>query len=124
MNTKIKTLIASLVALLSAMPIYAGEGSDLVYLQRKDEEGEVIHRAPELIPITCTIEESTLSVNFLDNLGYIVIEIENQATLEYSQITVNALAGPMVLPISGTSGNWTITFTLSSGVQYYGEFML
>ena len=61
-------------------------------------------------------------VNYLYDLGSVTVEIENQTTGEYCQSVVNALAGPMPFIISGTSGHWRISFTLSSGIFYYGEF--
>ena len=67
---------------------------------------------------------SSILVNYQIDLGSVTIEIENLTTGEYSQTLVNAIAGPMLLPISGTAGQWTITFTLPSGVVYYGEFII
>ena len=81
-------------------------------------------KAPGQIPIECVYlsSASTIVVNYLYDLGSVTVEIENQTTGEYSQSVVNALAGPMPFIISGTSGHWRISFTLSSGVCYYGEF--
>ena len=98
--------------------IYVGEGGT-------NNQGPIIH-APALIPMSCYYSAalSSILVNYQFELGATVIEIENQTTGEYNQTLVNALAGPMVLPISGTAGQWTITFTLSSGTVYYGEFTI
>ena len=76
------------------------------------------------IPITATYYSSLSSivVNYLYDLGSVTVEIENQTTGEYSQSVVNALAGLMPFIISGTSGHWRVSFTLSSSVCYYGEF--
>ena len=81
-------------------------------------------KAPGQIPIECVYisSASTIVVNYLYDLGSVTVEIENQTTGEYGQTVVNALAGPMPFIISGTSGHWRITFTLSSGVCYNGEF--
>lgn len=81
-------------------------------------------KAPGQIPIECVYlsSASTIVVNYLYDLGSVTVEIENQTTGEYSQSVVNALAGPMPFIISGTYGFWRITFTLSSGMVYYGEF--
>ena len=82
------------------------------------------HHAPALIPISAAYYASlsTIVVNFQFNMGSVSVEIENETTGEYTQTTVNALAGPMPFLISGTAGHWIITCTLSNGVQYYGEF--
>ena len=89
-------------------------------------EGGPTHHAPSLIPMSCYYSAalSSILVNYQFVLGATVIEIENPTTGEYSQTLVNALAGPMVLPISGTAGQWTITFTLASGTVYCGEFAI
>ena len=98
--------------------IYVGEGGT-------NNQGPTFH-APTLVPMSCYYSAalSSILVNYQFDLGAMVVEIENQTTGEYSQTLVNALAGPMILPISGTAGHWTITFTLSSGTVYYGEFTI
>lgn len=55
-------------------------------------------------------------------MGSVSAEIENESTGEYSQTTINATQGVHPFLISGNAGHWTITFTISSGVVYYGEF--
>ncbi len=89
-------------------------------------EGGPTHHAPSLIPMSCYYSPvlSSILVNYQIDLGSVTIEIENLTTGEYGQTLVNALAGPMVLPISGTAGQWTITFTLASGTVYCGEFAI
>ena len=98
------------------IPVNVGDGGT--------NNGGPTHHAPVLIPISATYYSSLSSivVNYLYDLGSVTVEIENQTTGEYCQSVVNALAGPMPFFISGTSGHWRITFTLPSGVSYYGEF--
>ena len=124
-----KKILLLAVALLLAVPctfIYAGDDDpvDVVIGDGGSNCGGRPHHAPALIPISATYYPSTTSivVNYLYDLGSVTVEIENQTTGEYCQSVVNALAGPMPFIISGTSGHWRISFTLSSGIFYYGEF--
>ena len=86
--------------------------------------GSPIHYAPAQVPIQAAYysPQSTVFVNFVYDLGYVSVEIENLTTGEYSQTVVNALAGPMAFPISSSAGHWTITFTFTNGEVFYGEF--
>lgn len=120
MKTSFKLLCVAIASLVFSLPVYSGDDDIDLIIAQSGSGGDVIHR--EQIPITCTLLPETILVNYLLSLGPVSIEIENQTTGEYSQTLVNALAGPMVLPISGSAGQWTIMFTLPSGVQYYGEF--
>ncbi len=88
-------------------------------------EGTPSHKASVPVPITAAYNASlsTIMVNFLFDLGYVSVEIENQTTGEYDQTVVNAQEGPMLFPISGTAGQWAITFTLPGGVVLNGYFV-
>lgn len=87
-------------------------------------EGGPTHHAPALIPISCYYLPalSSILVNYQFDLGSVSIVSENHTTGEFSQTLHNSLVGPMAFHIPGTAGHWTITFTLSSGTVYYGEF--
>lgn len=60
----------------------------------------------------------------MSNAGVSVdTELSNLSTGEYYNYEIPG-TGLSVLPISGNSGLWTITFTLSDGEVYEGEFNL
>lgn len=60
----------------------------------------------------------------LSSAGTLVdVYIENQDTEEQFNYQIPG-TGNSVLPISGTSGYWTITFILSNGDEYVGYFIL
>ncbi len=123
MKTKFYHVITVLLTVFLFSPA-KGEVTEIVVC-RSDSNAQVIHRAPAQSPIMCFLEDDTnLVVTLLDNLGTISMEIENQTTGEYDQTYVNALVGPMVFVISGTSGLWSITFILTDGTVYSGEFNL
>lgn len=120
----IMLLGAILASLVLCAPAWGDEDVNIIIVDPNDSGAEVIHRLPAQAPVLCSLVENSLEVTFLFNLGAITVEIENQTTGEYSQTVMNAVAGPMVFPISGNAGFWTITFTLSNGAVYYGEFVL
>ena len=59
---------------------------------------------------------------YLVNAGETVdVEFNNLTTGDSFTFEIPG-AGMSVLPIGGATGYWTITFTLSSGSVYFGEF--
>lgn len=100
------------------------EGTDILITEGGELGGSPIHYAPALIPIQAAYYSSlsTIMVNFRFDLGSVFIEIENETTSEYDQTTVNATQGVHPFLISGTAGHWSISFTLSNGLRYEGEF--
>lgn len=101
-----------------------GEVTPIIIYETETPQHSVPPKAPAILPLVCSVFSSLLFVEavFYYDLGSVAIELENRTTGEYGLTLVNALPGTNLLPFSGTSGSWTITFTLSSGAQYYGEF--
>ena len=61
---------------------------------------------------------------YLSNAGYSVsVEFVNNTTSETEEYAIPG-SGSSIMPISGTVGNWSVTFTLSNGNVYYGVFVL
>lgn len=100
----------------------------------KDEKTILIHPDPIDDPDAPRSISASISAYYdtdlfciyatLSNAGTLVdVRIENITTGETSagQIPGNTTS---VLPISGTAGLWTLTFTLAGGDVYYGEFIL
>lgn len=114
---------ALLASFVLSFPVRGDEDVNIIIVDPNAPGAEVVHR-DSCVPIICTLSANCLSVTFLESLGQISVEIENHTTGEYNQTIVNAVTGPMVFPISGTAGQWSITFTLSNGTMYYGEFVV
>lgn len=76
------------------------------------------------VPIVAAYNESAhlVSVSFLSNLGIVDIEIENEDAGVSSSYQVNSAISHQTFIISGAAGLWTITFTLSDGTEYLGEW--
>lgn len=98
-----------------------------------DPEGIPVHgirpggnnpRSPEEIPVAASfsVSASCIYITILSEVGNIDIELENLTTGEYSLTSVNSSTGSTIIPFSGSSGSWVITFTLASGEEYVGEF--
>lgn len=116
-----------LFLLISPTCLFAdGDETDIVIEEAGSSGGGTIFHAPTYVPIGCLFQNSfsTIVVVFLANLGSVSIQIENSTTGETDVTTVNAIAGPMLLPISGSDGLWRITFILSNGVVYSGSFII
>ncbi len=126
MNHTIKLILCSLALFLSIGNIFAiEEGTDIIIEENVSMEGPMF-RDPTVIPISAVFytTPSVIEVQFLMDLGYVSVEIENLTTSGYTQTVVNSAAGLAIFPISGNPGLWTITFSLSNGTVYYGEFNL
>lgn len=106
---------------------YAKDGSSgiNINLRHIPSGAEQNPGAPRSLFIEANYDSNLSCVNAsLNGAGTLVdVYIENLDTEEqiYYQITGN---GNSIMPISGSSGYWTITFVLSNGDVYYGEFYL
>ena len=96
-----QTFLAILVAVISFVPASAAD-DDYIILNNKEDAGEVIHRSQNQIPILCQLLPDSIWITYLDDLGPVSIEVENQNTGEYNIVYANALIGTMALPISVT----------------------
>lgn len=123
-HKKLITILLASLTCLCASAVPDGDEGEMVVIREEIASGSAIPpKAPAIVPIGCVYYPSIpgLEVSFLENLGNVSVEIENQTTSEYVQTVVNAVAGSMFFPVSGTSGHWTITFALP-GSTYFGEF--
>ena len=100
----------------------AGEG-DPIPIRINPPVGSNPPRTPMETPIAAEMEGNTLYISFTGNLGIVDYELENQSTNEIVSDQVEG-TGLVLIPFSGDPGSYTITFTLSNGVQFYGEFAL
>lgn len=86
------------------------------------------NRAPQSCPIHVTLINTTyiayLIVTFTINIGTIDLWISNQNTGEYLYGEIDAEPGSQSIPISKVSGLYTISFALSDGTVFEGEFEL
>ena len=75
------------------------------------------------VPISAMVNGNTVYVTFTGDLGDVDYELVNLSTAETVSDQVEG-TGLVLIPFSGDAGTYTLTFTLESGMQYYGEFSL
>lgn len=101
------------------------ETATQISLRKKSSDTGSNANAPRSLTIEAYFDSnlSCVSASLYAAGTYVDVYIENLDTEEqiYYQITGN---GNSIMPISGSSGYWTITFVLSNGGVYYGEFYL
>jgi len=123
----ISTIFVSLLFLTSYSRERAGySNGEPIFINDKTSGGNKENRAPARIPIRCEYESyiSSIIVTFTESLGEVDVEVINLTTGENLTGTISGEVGTQVIPISGTESDYTITFTLTSGFEYYGEFKI
>lgn len=124
----------SIIIIISAILAIGLTPSDLVSAN-STEEGVIInlrrlpagedHDSPRSLTLEAYFDSDLSSVGAsLNGAGTLVdVYIENFNTEEdvHYQIPGN---GNAIMPISGTSGCWRITFVLSNGDEYIGDFYI
>lgn len=131
-NMKQKVFLVCAAIILGA--IFASSNALCVNkLHRDEHQAILIHQRPNQQPdaprssttIEAFLDTEMFTIDvYLRNAGEsVTVDIENTTTGSTYQYSVSG-NGSDVLPISSTSGFWTITFTLADGRVYYGEFII
>ena len=98
-----------------ATSIHCFDGYSHINIKEADVQG-----VPKASSIDATIDGHTLSIVFLENLGQVTIDVslvgggEVETTVTYTPNGVN-----IYIP---NTGSYVVTFTLTNGDVYYGEF--
>ena len=81
-------------------------------------------RSPVYVPISASYSTmlTSLILNFAHNLGEIEVEVLNTISGAYYSEIVNTTFLTAILPVTMGSGHYIITFSLSTGQQFQGEF--
>lgn len=119
----IMAFFAIVLSFSNSVPAIGMEEGVIINLRRLPAGED--HDSPRSLVITAFVDYDLSCVNAsLNDAGAIVeVYIENQDTAEQYNYQIPG-TGNSVLPISGTSGYWTITFILSNGDEYVGYFIL
>lgn len=122
-------VVVCLMALL-AFDIYSAAYSSADSIVKipvidKSKSSGTTRRTPALIPIECCYDtfSNSVIVSFKFPIGEVEVTIVNNSTGYWMSETVSSESVPAIIPISGDSGFYSITFT-SDGRQYSGEFEL
>lgn len=119
---KFKSLLLWIAILLpitwcDATNIHCFDGYSHINIKEADVQG-----VPKASSIDATIDGHTLSIVFLENLGQVTIDVslvgggEVETTVTYTPNGVN-----IYIP---NTGSYVVTFTLTNGDVYYGEFQV
>lgn len=121
---KVTTLVLMLCLILSGAFCYA---SGVARTENKKVEGPILikqkvhhggtDKSGSIIP---SINGNVLTVVFSENLGQVAIEVSTASGAQVDCLSVLTPNGLQVyIP---NAGNYIVTFTLSNGDEYYGEF--
>ncbi len=121
---KVTTLVLMLCLILSGAFCYA---SGVARTENKKVEGPILikqkvhhggtDKSGSIVP---SIYDHVLSVVFNDNLGQVAVEVSTASGTLVDCLSVLTPNGLQVyIP---NAGNYIVTFTLSDGDEYYGEF--
>ena len=82
------------------------------------------HRSSTDIPIMAYYDDfmSSVCLQFLQNIGDVDVIITNAFTGVFLEYEVDSSISSALLPISGDAGYYNITFLLSDGSGFEGEF--
>lgn len=123
---KVTTLVLMLSLVLSGALCYA---HGTARTETKDDETPSIviirsncggtDKSGSIVP---SIYDHVLSVMFTENLGQVAVEVFTALGVQENCLSVLTPNGLQVyIP---NAGNYTVTFTLSDGDEYYGEFTI
>lgn len=127
LKTKFSFLFVVFILLLFqslGCPVYADGDIPIIPSTETQDPGQVIPKSPAVIPLACSVAESQEQINIIIYvpLGHVIVDLENLVDGNCSQWLLLGQVGQTQIPFLGTTGTWRITFTLSNGIKYYGEF--
>jgi len=95
----------------------------IIVIQNDDNDNNT--RGPVVVPINGYVDSTAgvVVLNFIQSCGMIRVSFNNLSDGSYYSTSVNG-TGAVVIPLTLTSGSWTVTFELSNGTVYNGEFTI
>lgn len=113
-------LAAAIVPALS--PVSANDEIEEIIIVVKGGE-EAPHRAPAQIPISGYVDTGVgvVFLSFSSPCGTVEASFCNLSSGDSFDTTVNG-SGSVMIPAILSAGSWRVTFSLSSGAEYIGEF--
>ncbi len=76
------------------------------------------------VPIGGSVSEGIIYLSFSDNLGVIAVELSESVNGLILQTVVDSSYLSAAIPFVGAPGEYYITFTLTSGAEYIGTFVI
>ena len=119
-NTSLRSLAFALCAVLMATRIFANSSTPFEGHVQVPIKASQVQGAPKTNSIQASINGHFLAVVFTENLGQVSVEVATTAGASVQCLSVLTPNGLQVyIP---NAGDYIITFTLSNGDVYYGEF--
>lgn len=88
------------------------------------EGGGEIPRMPLIIPIRGIFWGNTIYLSFSEDLGDVDVTLEEYNDGLILHTVIDTSSPTAIINFSGDSGDYVITFTLSSGDEYVGLFTI
>ena len=123
---KLKKVLIAMFLISSVMSGFASvdyttkndEGTSII-IKKRNGQGSTPDKDDPCI--TASISGHTLSVNFANAIGLVDVEVSNSTGTVQSFAVVTP---DNVQTYITASGSYTVTFTLSNGDEYYGNFVV
>ena len=117
-------LIAAAFAFSSPRIDAKPDGDSVIIITPGNNLGTPVHNR-STVPIEATYSSSLSSIIFSFNtdIGNVEVVVSNSCDGETFRGIINAYEAPACIPISCHEGLYTVSFSLSNGELYYGEFV-
>lgn len=125
-------LFVAIAALILSTNLFASHAlssdREKVNVKTEKDKGGTNHKfkTPVRIPFEVWVDSFTsiMEVYFLADIGELEISLVNIYTGESVDTVVDSSDGSVLIPFSATPGLYSISFFLSNGKEYNGEFEL
>ena len=105
------------------LPVISGKNQTPVQIvvSQQDQGGQV-PRMPGVSPISGFVFIDTIYLQFSENLGDVTVSLSETSTGQLLSTVVDSSNGYAIIPFSGDTGCYTLTFILENGASYIGRF--
>ena len=79
-------------------------------------------RSPQSTPISGTVIGNTILIIFSRNVGDVNTSLDESTEGHLLNTVLDSADTYCFIPFSGAEGEYTLTFTLEDGTNYYGRF--
>ena len=128
-NNNIRIMKRKLTLLMAALLCFAAMSKaqdfiEVTLIEQLPDAEEQKPRSLFQVPITCYVVSNTIYLNFSNDIGEVDVTLEEASQGIILQTSVDSSELSAILPFGGAAGEYTITFTLPTGVLYIGGFSI
>lgn len=117
------TMAGDALALSGANAPVLMEENDPILIHQNTSDPIGGPRLPAYNPFYAELEDDVVLLGSVSGVGTVSVELTSTAGDSYST-WFDTSNGSVFIPISGNAGDYTLLITMSSGVQFIGEFTL